>query len=255
MGLRTTPRYLKSPNFFRVGVTQAAPRRLIVRALRTDPLAEPFGPQRCPPGTYLPHIPDVLYVGRDDFGNDRYLPLRGLTGICVSGLPGYGKTSLIASWLCQLTPTPRRPVRLLDGKDGGDQEPWHLRAWRQCGDLQDLEREAAANLWEDHDAVFAQENGHPIDPRADWQEWSDILAEAGIPHVGTHTMRHSAATIALDQGVALAVVQEMLGHSDIRVTRGYTHVSSLLAQDAAARLGQALFGETATKTATRSLDH
>jgi site-specific recombinase XerD len=68
-------------------------------------------------------------------------------------------------------------------------------------------------------------------------------------------MRHSAATIALDQRVALAVVQEMLGHADIRVTRGYTHVSSLLAQDAAARLGQALFGETATKTATRSHDH
>jgi site-specific recombinase XerD len=59
-------------------------------------------------------------------------------------------------------------------------------------------------------------------------------------------MRHSAATIALE-GIALAVVQEMLGHSDIRVTRGYTHVSSLLAQDAAARVGRALFGETATK--------
>jgi len=47
----------------------------------------------------------------------------------------------------------------------------------------------------------------------------------------------------------------MLGHSDIRVTRGYTHVSSLLAQDAAAKLGRALFGETATKTAPRSHDH
>ena len=42
----------------RVGVTQAAPGRLIVRALRTDPLAEPFGPEPCPPGTFEPHQPD-----------------------------------------------------------------------------------------------------------------------------------------------------------------------------------------------------
>jgi S-DNA-T family DNA segregation ATPase FtsK/SpoIIIE len=118
----------------RVGVTQAAPGRLIVRALRDDPLAVPFGPDACPRGTYEPHIPDVLYVGRDDFGTDRYLPLRGLTGICVSGLPGYGKTSLIASWLCQLTITPAAQFALLDGKDGGDQEPWHDRAWRHAGD-------------------------------------------------------------------------------------------------------------------------
>lgn len=49
-------------------------------------------------------------------------------------------------------------------------------------------------------------------------------------------MRHSAAIIALDEGIALTVVQEPLGYSDIRVTRGYTHVLTLLAQDAAARL-------------------
>ena len=118
----------------RVGVTQVAPGRLVVRALRADPLAEPFGPEQCPSGTYAPHHPDVLYVGRDDFGHHRYLPLRGLTGICVSGLPGYGKTSLISSWLCQLTATPAAQFALLDGKDGGDQEPWHDRAWRHAGD-------------------------------------------------------------------------------------------------------------------------
>jgi DNA segregation ATPase FtsK/SpoIIIE, S-DNA-T family len=118
----------------RVGVNQAAPGRLIVRALRNDPLAKPFGPEQCPPGTYALHQPSVLYVGRDDFGNDRYLPLRGLTGICVSGLPGYGKTSLLASWLCQLTTSPAAQFALLDGKDGGDQEPWRDRAWRHCGD-------------------------------------------------------------------------------------------------------------------------
>jgi integrase len=123
-----------------------------------------------------------------------------------------------------------------------------LRAHRAA---QELERARAEDLWEDHDVVFARENGRPIDPKADWQEWSDILAAAGIPHYGVHAMRHSAATIALDEGIALAVVQELLGHSDIRVTRGYTHVSSLLAQDAAARLGRALFA----RTATTSNDH
>jgi integrase len=108
---------------------------------------------------------------------------------------------------------------------------------------QSRERLAAANVWEDHDLVWCQENGKPIDSRADWQEWADVLAEAGIPHAGVHAMRHSAATIALDEGVALAVVQELLGHSDIRVTREYTHVSSPLARDGAERVGRALFGE------------
>jgi hypothetical protein len=57
-----------------------------------------------------------------------------------------------------------------------------------------------------------------IDPRHDWQEWADILKSAGLEHRGVHAQRHTAATLLLDQGVALAVVQEMLGHSDIRVT-------------------------------------
>jgi integrase len=129
--------------------------------------------------------------------------------------------------------------------------PELARALRAHKARQAAERLAAANVWEDHDLVWCQPNGKPIDSRADWQEWSGILAEAGIGHAGTHAMHHSAATIAIDQGIALPVVQEMLGHSDIRVTRDYVDVSSPLAQDAAARIGKALFGPTATKTATR----
>jgi integrase len=96
--------------------------------------------------------------------------------------------------------------------------------------------------------MFCQPNGRPIDNMADLHEWSAILAEAGISHAGTHAMRHSAATIALEQGVPLPAVQEMLGHSDIRVTRGYVHVSSPLAEDAAARMGRALFRELLPRT-------
>ena len=116
-----------------------------------------------------------------------------------------------------------------------------LRAHRAA---QLTERMRAANVWEDQDLVFAQENGRPVDSRADWQEWAGILKAAGMPHAGTHAMRHSAATIMLELGVPLAVVQEILGHSDIRVTRAYSHVSSRLAEDAAGRVGEALFGPT-----------
>jgi integrase len=126
-----------------------------------------------------------------------------------------------------------------------------LLLWHR--ETQDAERQLAANVWEEHDLVFAQPNGRPIGQKEDWKEWAAILKAAGIPHAGTHAMRHSAATIALGQGVALPIVQEMLGHSDIRVTRGYTHVSGALAEDAAARMGRALFGETATKIATKAL--
>jgi integrase len=112
---------------------------------------------------------------------------------------------------------------------------------------QKADRLAAANLWQEHGVVFARPDGRPIDPRDDWQEWADILLAAGVPHHGVHTARHSAASIMIDEGVALTVVQEMLGHSDIRVTRLYVHTASPVARDAAARMGRAILGQTVPK--------
>ena len=103
-------------------------------------------------------------------------------------------------------------------------------------------RLAAGSEWQDHGLVFCGPKGEPVDPRADWGEWAGILEAAGIPHAGTHSKRHSAATFALGAQVGLAEVQELLGHSDVRVTRAYTHVSSPLAAEGAARVGRALFG-------------
>ncbi len=63
---------------------------------------------------------------------------------------------------------------------------------------------------------------------------------AGLPAAGQvspHTLRHSAATAALDDGAPLRDVQDFLGHADPRTTRRYDRNRGSLDRSPAHRLG------------------
>ena len=106
---------------------------------------------------------------------------------------------------------------------------------------QDQERQAAGELWTEHDLVFCQPNGHPIDPRHDWEEWGKLLKLAGVRYVRVHDGRHTAGTLLAEQGVHVLTIQQILGHTDVRTTQGYIHVSDPIVRDAAKRMGGALW--------------
>ncbi len=105
------------------------------------------------------------------------------------------------------------------------------------------QRIAAANVCEDGGFVFCQPNGRPIDARQDWLAWKALLQAAGVRDARLHDARHTAATMLLQQGVPARVSMQVLGHSQISLTLGtYSHVVPELADEAAERMGAALWG-------------
>lgn len=68
--------------------------------------------------------------------------------------------------------------------------------------------------------------GHPIKPRSIQRICTGVWEAAGSQrHVTPHTLRHSFATHLLDAGVNVRVIQLLLGHSSVRTTQNYTHLS------------------------------
>ncbi len=68
-------------------------------------------------------------------------------------------------------------------------------------------------------------------------------SKAGLRRIRFHDLRHSTATLLLEQGVELVVIKELLGHAHIGVTATvYAHVRLRLQRDAIDTLSTALDG-------------
>ena len=70
-----------------------------------------------------------------------------------------------------------------------------------------------------------------------WRAMQAVLADAALPAMPFHAVRHTAASLLLADGVQPRVVMELLGHSTIALTMNtYSHVIPALEREAADRM-------------------
>ena len=95
----------------------------------------------------------------------------------------------------------------------------------------------AGVLWVDHDLVFCNRHGGFLNHGIIFTFFSKALQDAGLPRMRFHDLRHSAATLLLSMGVHPKVVQELLGHSTIKMTMDtYSHILPSMQVEAMAKM-------------------
>ncbi|MBN1370440.1 MAG: tyrosine-type recombinase/integrase [Anaerolineaceae bacterium] len=106
---------------------------------------------------------------------------------------------------------------------------------------QQIEREFAGDRWVENDLVFPSTLGTPLDSRNLFRIFKEILQQTSLPNIRFHDLRHTAATLLLQQNVHPKVVQERLGHSDISLTLNtYSHVVPGMQEEAADKMDELL---------------
>ncbi len=75
----------------------------------------------------------------------------------------------------------------------------------------------------DEDYIFLSPRGSRLTTRASNSNLAKYCERAKIKTISNHALRHTFATIQMERGTHPMVICEMLGHSDVKTTKRYTH--------------------------------
>jgi integrase len=99
----------------------------------------------------------------------------------------------------------------------------------------------------DRDLVFTKPDGSPIHPDTVSDTFDRRVKSSGLRRIRLHDLRHTWATLALEAGVPIKVVSEVLGHASPAFTMDvYAHVTPVMMEDLARIVGDTIFGPQPT---------
>ncbi|OLN23865.1 site-specific integrase [Domibacillus antri] len=101
------------------------------------------------------------------------------------------------------------------------------------------EKMKMGELWieTEHEYVFCNENGKHFYPTTPTTWWKRFTTRADVRYIRLHDLRHTSATLLINQGVHAKIISERLGHADIRITMDtYGHALRSADQEAADKL-------------------
>lgn len=98
---------------------------------------------------------------------------------------------------------------------------------------QNQEKQEASIAYVDNDYVFASQLGGPVEPSNMRDMFNRLLKSVNIEHANFHALRHTFATRAIESGVPIKAVSDILGHATVQLTMDlYCHSSMDLKRDA-----------------------
>jgi len=93
--------------------------------------------------------------------------------------------------------------------------------------------------WQAYDLIFTTSLGSPIHPRNLLRDFKKLLMDAGLPTIRFHDLRHTAASLMLNNNIPPIVVSRRLGHARASITLDiYGHLIPSMQVEAAEKIDE-----------------
>ena len=136
-----------------------------------------------------------------------------------------------------------------------DLTPLCLEAITEHRRRQATEKLKAGEKYQDHDLIFATPKGTPLDHRNIVRRVLEpALTEAGLRIIRFHDLRHTCASLLIDQGESPKYVQKQMRHASIQITFDrYGHLFEDTNREAGKRLDETVFRSKENLRADRNI--